>query len=56
MISTKINQNPSPLEREQLVEATYGRIDVEIQQNTQTILDLSFDDLQATFNNFLRNF
>ena len=54
-ILDKIDTNPSPLERQRLIEKSYSSVEVELDQTTESILDLSLNDLQATFDAFLRN-
>ena len=54
-ILEKIDTNPSPLERQRLIEKSYSSVEVELDQTTESILDLSLNDLQATFDAFLRN-
>ena len=54
-ILEKINTNPFPLNRSRLIEQSYGSVEVELDQTTETILDLSLDDMQSTFDAFLRS-
>ena len=51
----KINTDPPPLKRQRLIEKSYSSAEAELDQSTESILDLSLDDMQATFDAFLRN-
>ena len=54
-IIEKIDKDPPPLKRQRLIERSYSSVEVELDQTTETILDLSLDDMQATFDVFLRS-
>ena len=54
-IIEEIDTDPPPLKRQRLIEQSYSSVEVELDQTTENILDLSLDDMQATFDAFLRN-